>query len=95
MSPHRPVEQCGTMIGNPLPTIREGKMEDRQSRFFIYSTDRVHLTSVLFSGGDWHWEFCGPSGVILADCGGYLSERDCRAAVAAIIRDAATAKVTG
>lgn len=42
--------------------------------FTTYRTERVNVTSALWSGGDWHWRLTGPSGVILADCGGYHDE---------------------
>ena len=63
--------------------------------FDVYRTEQVHLTSMLSGGGDWHWRLTGKSGEILADCGGYRSQRDCLAAVEALRVEAGTATVPG
>lgn len=63
--------------------------------FEIYCTERVSLTSILFSGGDWRWRFCSASGESIAVSGGYASEPACAAAVAALRSGAGAATVRG
>jgi len=58
--------------------------DEGQSRFEIYRTERVNLTSTLFGGGDWHWRLIATSGAVLADCGGYRNEAECLDAVEAL-----------
>lgn len=60
--------------------------------FTTYQSERVSMTSVLWSGGDWHWRLVGPAGDILADCGGYLHEADCLAVIEALCANAPTAR---
>src|SRR5690606_19638598 len=67
--------------------------DDRLSRFDIYRTERVSLTSTLFGGGDWHWRLSGSSGGVIADCGGYHDEAQCLAAVEALRAGAAGATI--
>jgi len=62
--------------------------QDRRPRFEIYRSDQVSLTSILFAGGDWHWRLMDADGKLLADCGGFKVEGDCRKAVIAL-RDVA------
>lgn len=64
-----------------------------QACFSINCTDRVSLTSTLFGGGDWHWQLTDVGGALLADCGGYKSWHDCRAAVLSLQSKAGTAQV--
>lgn len=59
--------------------------------FEVYRADRISLTSILFSGGDWRWRFCMPDGVMVAGSGGYASEAMCRQAVEALQQYAGTA----
>ncbi|MEI9850815.1 MAG: DUF1508 domain-containing protein [Sphingomonas sp.] len=66
---------------------------DRDAYFEIYRAERVSLTSILFSGGDWRWRFCSASGTPIAVSIGYRSERECAAAVAALRASAGTAGV--
>jgi hypothetical protein len=52
--------------------------------FDIHRAEHVSLTSVFFSGNDWHWTFHAPSGATLAQSNRYSSEEACLAAVAAL-----------
>jgi uncharacterized protein YegP (UPF0339 family) len=61
------------------------------SRFEIYRTDEVRMTSLRFAGGDWHWRLCDEAGKVLVDAGGYRSERACRKAVTILQKRAASA----
>lgn len=61
--------------------------------FEIYHAERVSLTSILFSGGDWRWRFCSASGQSIAVSSGYASVRACAAAVAALRGGAGAATV--
>lgn len=90
-----------TARSKPIPTVPqwmpkqsrpEGQVDGRHY-FETEPTDRVALTSTLFSGGDWHWRFCASGGDILAECAGYRNEEDCRAAITALQRYAASAHV--
>ena len=56
----------------------------RHASFEIFCTERVSLTSTLYSGGDWRWRFRSAAGTILVNSEGYTSERSCRAAVTAL-----------
>lgn len=49
--------------------------------FEVYRAERISLTSILFSGGDWRWRFCAPDGETIAGSEGYASEEACRRAV--------------
>jgi uncharacterized protein YegP (UPF0339 family) len=69
------------------------RVQDADAYFEIYRAERVSLTSILFSGGDWRWQFCSPAGTPLAAGGGYASESACAAAVAALRGGAGAAKV--
>ena len=62
--------------------------QDKRPWFEIYRSEQVSLTSILFAGGDWHWRLLDADGKLLADCGGYRAQQDCRAAVVAL-RDVA------
>ena len=61
--------------------------------FEIYRAEKVRVTSTLFRGGDWHWQFSVAAGVVVASGGGFASEGDCRAAVTALRRSAQSAKI--
>ena len=61
--------------------------------FEIYRADKVRITSTLFSGGDWRWQFSVASGVIVARGAGFGSEMECRAAVTALRRNSQSAKI--
>lgn len=69
-----------------------GRQDPGCSRFTTYRAERVSVTSALWSGGDWHWRLTAPSGIILADCGGYLHEADCLAVIEALRSNAHTAR---
>lgn len=60
-------------------------------RFETYLSERVGLTSSLWSGGDWHWRLVAPSGLILADCGGYPNESKCLEVIEALRANAPAA----
>ncbi len=66
---------------------------DRRASFEIYRADEVRLTSILFSGGDWRWQFRSAHGDILAAGAGYHSEAECRAAVHALHDGAGSARI--
>lgn len=57
---------------------------NRSSRFEVFRTDRVSLTSTLYAGGDWRWRLIGVSGEVLVNSESYASERACRTAVLAL-----------
>lgn len=59
--------------------------------FEVYRADRVSITSILFSGGDWRWRFCKADGVTVASSKGYASEATCRQAIEALQQNAGTA----
>jgi uncharacterized protein YegP (UPF0339 family) len=59
--------------------------------FEVYRADRVSLTSILFSGGDWRWRFCTADGVMVAGSEGYSSEAMCRQAVEVLQQHGGTA----
>jgi uncharacterized protein YegP (UPF0339 family) len=61
--------------------------------FEIYRTERVSLTSVLYSGDDWRWRFRSPAGEVLVDSEAYDNERTCRAAVMALQTFAGSARL--
>jgi uncharacterized protein YegP (UPF0339 family) len=68
---------------------------DAAPYFEIYRAERISLTTILFSGGDWRWRFCAASGTPIAVSSGYGSERACLAAVAALRGGAGAAMVRG
>ncbi len=65
----------------------------QEAYFEIYFAERVNLTSILFSGGDWRWRFCSAAGTPIAASAGYASESACAAAVATLRGSAGTARV--
>lgn len=68
-----------------LPTAtRSCAAASGRAYFEVYRADRVSLTSILFSGGDWRWRFCAPDGTLIATSAGYRDERSCASAVAAL-----------
>ena len=69
------------------------RWNEPHSRFDVYRTDQVRLTSTLFGGGDWHWRLTGASGDVIADCGGYRNEAQCLAAVKALRIEAGLAPI--
>lgn len=91
----------GTRHSFAAPDLAARSRPPGESRFDIYRTEQVHLTSTLFGGGDWHWRLTGQSGKVLADCGGYRDRGDCLAAVdglraeaqAALLGDEASAGI--
>lgn len=69
------------------------RWNETYSRFDIYRADQIRLTSILFGGGDWHWRLTGAAGNVIADCGGYRNEAQCRAAVKALRIEAGLAPI--
>lgn len=67
----------------------------KEAYFEIYRAERVNLTAILFSGGDWRWRFCASDGKPIASGGGYVTEQACVDAVAALRDGASSAKVRG
>jgi len=81
-----------TALAEPVaPTPRQALA--REAYFEIYRTDRVNLTSILFSGGDWRWRFYASDGKPVASGAGYVTERACMNAVAALRAGAGSARV--
>jgi len=76
-------------VSEPMPC----GIADQQAYFEIYYAERVSLTSILFSGGDWRWRFCSAAGVPVAASAGYPSENACAAAVAVLRASAGSATV--
>jgi uncharacterized protein YegP (UPF0339 family) len=70
-----------------------GRRDPGSCQFSVYRADKVSVTSALWSGGDWHWRLTAPSGVVLADCGGYHGEAECRAVIDALRSNAHKARV--
>lgn len=66
---------------------------DGQCYFEIYRADEVRLTSILFSGGDWRWQFRSGSGALLATSAGYTSEQECATAIVALRNGASGATI--
>lgn len=75
-----------TAVDMPLQYSSDG-----HSHFDIYRAEHVQFTSELFGGGDWHWRLTDPFGHVLAECGGYRNQEQCRAAVESLRREAADA----
>jgi uncharacterized protein YegP (UPF0339 family) len=69
------------------------RQADSHASFEVFRTDRVSLTSILYSGGDWRWRFRSGSGTILVNSEGYNSESACRAAVKALQDNGCAAKI--
>lgn len=63
--------------------------------FEIYRAERVSLTSILFSGGDWRWRFHAGRGGAIVSGEGYRSRAECARAVEALRAGAAGAEVRG
>jgi uncharacterized protein YegP (UPF0339 family) len=63
-------------------------------RFEIHREDEVMVTSTQFCGGDWQWQLCSSRGDVLAEAGGFGSERECREAITTLKDNASTATVT-
>lgn len=72
----------------------EFQHENAPFRFDIYRLERVSMTSIFFSGGDWHWTLRAPSGTVLVESAAYRSETECRAAITALRQGAASATVS-
>lgn len=89
-----PQDVSGELIKLAVPqTARSHAAAPSQAYFEVYRADRVTLTSILFSGGDWRWRFCAADGTVVAASEGYRTEHDCAAAVAALRGGAGTAEV--
>lgn len=78
-------------LSDPAINLPVQHSSDRRSHFEIYRTEHVQFTSELFGGGDWHWRLTDPFGHVLAGCGGYRNQEQCRAAVESLRREAADA----
>lgn len=61
--------------------------------FEVFREDEVSVTSTRLAGGGWRWRLSDPTGLIVAQAGGYASEAECRAAIAAIQAHAGLASV--
>lgn len=85
----------GSRSAAPRADPQPDPTPERESYFEIYRAERVTLTSILFSGGDWRWRFCSASGEPIAVSVGYGSEQACAAAVAALRSGAGSANVRG
>lgn len=67
---------------------------DEPASFHIYQADCVSVTSTLFAGGDWHWRLTSCGGVVLVDCGGYLSHTDALVAIDCLRKVAGSATLS-
>lgn len=83
-----------TALAEPVGT-RVRSLTAGDAYFEIYRADRVNLTSILFSGGDWRWQFCAPDGTPIAASAGYGSQGECANAVATLRNGAASAEIRG
>lgn len=81
-----------TALAEPV-SLRSDHEPAGEAYFEIYRSDRVSLTSILFSGGDWRWRFCAANGRPIASSVGYGSERECANAVAALRAGAGAAAI--
>ncbi|WP_162249643.1 YegP family protein [Altererythrobacter sp. Root672] len=66
-------------------------LTEERWQFRLFLADRVSFTSTQFGGGDWRWQFCSPTGEILAECGGYSTELGCRNSILRLQKEAASA----
>jgi len=73
-----------------LPRNTEGEV----CRFEIHREEHVMVSSTQFCGGDWQWQLCSSRGQVLAEAGGFRSERACREAIATLKDNAAMASIT-
>lgn len=63
------------------------------SYFEIYRTDYVLLTSVLRSGGKWHWRFCSSEDEVIATSEPFASEQECMASAILLRHEAGMASI--
>ena len=87
------------LITSEKPEILNASALDRSKEslrceFKIHREDEIYVTSTLLCGGDWRWQLCSSRGYVLAEAGGFASERECRDAVATLKNNAAQASVT-
>ncbi len=83
--PHFRTMDAGRLaIDGNAPEYRA--LPDKACHFEVYRADEIRTSSVLFAGGDWHWQLSDAAGEILVEAGGYRSEVDCRKAVAMLRR---------
>ena len=68
------VSSALTRLALPVAT-RSCAAASGRAYFEVYRADRVSLTSILFSGGDWRWRFCAPDGTLIATSAGYRDEQ--------------------
>ncbi|MEP9359975.1 DUF1508 domain-containing protein [Sphingomonas sp. KR3-1] len=87
----RPVDD--TLPLSELITAQPDVWPDREPYFEIYYAERISLTSILFSGGDWRWRFCSATGEAIASSLGYRSKQTCEAAVTALRKGAGSASI--
>jgi uncharacterized protein YegP (UPF0339 family) len=76
----------------PSESVSE-RGEDQRCQFRLFQADRASLTSTQFDGGDWRWQFCSPSGEIIIESTGYVSEAQCWASVLRLQNEAAYASI--
>ena len=86
---HTVAELRSPQPAEPLPDPKGQGL----ASFEIYHTERVSLTSILFSGNDWRWRLSSADGTVLVDSKGYKTERACRAAVTSLQNNAGSAVV--
>jgi uncharacterized protein YegP (UPF0339 family) len=65
-----------------------------EAGFEIYCSERVSVTSILFSGGDWRWRLRSGAGTVLVNSEGYATERACRRAIIALQKNAGAAMLS-
>lgn len=53
-----------------------------------------HKLASIENVHDWFWRLLSPAGVTMIECGGYLDEKSCRAAVSLLREKAGTAHVS-
>lgn len=90
---HAVISPAPVSEDRPAPTALASVAAERQMYFEVYRADRINLTSILFSGGDWRWRFCKADGVMVAGSEGFASEAMCRQAVEALQQHAGTASL--
>jgi uncharacterized protein YegP (UPF0339 family) len=87
------LKKVGQLVAPAEVPAERFRHVDGHACFEIYRTERVSLTSIMFSGDDWRWRLRSAAGAVVVNSQGYSSERACEAAVAALQKDAGSAVI--
>ncbi len=88
------IQKVGQLIAPPEVPAERFRHVEGQACFEIYRTERVSLTSIMFSGDDWRWRLRSAAGAVVVNSQGYSTERACQAAVAALRQEAGSATIS-